>query len=87
MLGIFPNGDVEPCDTIYKPIILGNIHEESLINMWNGNKLKQFRLLQLEKKRENNIKCRVCCAPNDVAHPEDDLDDDCDEIIDRINQK
>jgi len=24
MLGIFPNGDVEPCDTIYKPIVLGN---------------------------------------------------------------
>jgi len=23
MLGIFPNGDVEPCDTIYKPIVLG----------------------------------------------------------------
>lgn len=84
MLGIFPNGDVEPCDTIYKPVILGNIHENNLINMWNGEKLKEFQLLQLKKKRCNNNRCAVCCAPDDVSHPEDNLDDAVDEIINRL---
>lgn len=84
MLGIFPNGDVEPCDTIYKPIILGNVHENTLLEMWNGNKLKEFQKMQLEKKRNINLKCKVCYAPDDVSHPEDDLDNDAKEIIDRI---
>ncbi len=84
MLGIFPNGDVEPCDTIYKPIILGNVHENTLLEMWNGNELKEFQKMQLEKKRNINLKCKVCYAPDDVSHPEDDLDNDAKEIIDRI---
>lgn len=84
MLGIFPNGDVEPCDTIYKPIILGNVHENTLLEMWNGNKLKEFQKMQLEKKRNINLKCKVCYAPDDVSHPEDDLDNDAKEIIERI---
>lgn len=84
MLGIFPNGDVEPCDTIYKPVVVGNVHQESLYNIWNGAKLRQFQRLQLEKQRENNPKCKVCCAPDDVAQPEDALDDTADTIVKRF---
>ncbi|GAU75654.1 radical SAM/SPASM domain-containing protein [Fusibacter sp. 3D3] len=76
MLGIFPNGDVEPCDTIYKPVILGNVKEHSLIEMWNGDILKEFQLSHLLLKRSENSKCATCCAPNDVSHDEDDLDFD-----------
>lgn len=84
MLGIFPNGDVEPCDTIYKPVILGNIHNDTLVNMWQGDKLKEFRILQLEKSRNNNSSCSTCCAPDDVAHPEDDLDDHSAELLSKL---
>lgn len=85
MLGIFPEGDVEPCDTIYKPIVLGNIHSGRLLDMWHGEKLRQFWIQQLQGERKNNPKCAVCCAPNDVAHPEDVLDRDASEIIARLS--
>lgn len=84
MLGIFPNGDVEPCDTIYKPVVLGNVNNGSLLDMWNGEKIKKFWKMQLQERRGENQKCAVCCAPDDVSHPEDILDDDIDKIMKRL---
>lgn len=52
MLAIFPNGDVVPCDSIYKPIVLGNVHRDTLFDIWNGNKLKEFWLMQLKNMRQ-----------------------------------
>lgn len=74
MLSVFPDGDVEPCDTIYKPVVLGNVHQETLTDIWSGQKLRDFQILHLEKNRCLNAKCSVCCAPNDVSQPEDVLD-------------
>ena len=84
MLSVFPNGDVEPCDTIYKPIVLGNIHQETLKSMWQGKAHKKFQQMQLELKRHQNAKCAGCCAPDDVAHPEDDLDANTTAILKRM---
>lgn len=84
MLGIFPNGDVEPCDTIYKPIVLGNVNNQTLFEMWTGEKLKEFRMIQLKKKRSCNSHCSVCFAPDDVSHPEDDLDSEADIILEHF---
>ncbi|MBU3176434.1 radical SAM protein [Clostridium estertheticum] len=81
MLGIFPNGDVEPCDTIYKPTVLGNVREDKLINMWNGKSLREFRQIQLKGERCGNKRCSTCCAPDDVSHPEDILDDDSEKLL------
>lgn len=86
MIGVFPNGDVEPCDTIYKPIILGNVHEDTMINMWNSKKMQVFWQMQLEGRRAENNRCANCCAPNDVAHPEDYLDEDADTILAKIKR-
>ena len=83
MLGVFPNGDVEPCDTIYKPVVLGNVHEMRILDMWHGEKLREF-WLQLAGRREENKRCAHCCAPNDVAHPEDVLDGAAEEILARL---
>lgn len=87
MLGVFPNGDVEPCDTIYKPIVLGNVHTGNIVDMWHSDKLRDFWLMQLEGNRAANKRCANCCAPNDVAHAEDYLDDDALAIIDRLKGK
>lgn len=86
MLGIFPDGDVEPCDTIYKPIVLGNVHQDTLINMWNGERLRDFWKVQLKGERYSNKKCAICCAPDDVSHPEDGLDDDAECILRRLSE-
>lgn len=74
MLGILPDGTVSPCETIYVPITLGNIWTESIIEMWNGKKMQDFQTMQLRKKRYMNPQCARCCAPDDVSHPEDNLD-------------
>jgi radical SAM protein with 4Fe4S-binding SPASM domain len=84
MLSVFPDGDVEPCDTIYKPIVLGNVHNETLKEMFLGEKLKEFQLMQLRKSRGTNPKCAVCVAPDDVSHPLDALDDSANKIIARL---
>lgn len=87
MLGIFPNGDVEPCDGIYKPVVLGNVNETTLLQMWQGKKLKEFWKMQLNLSKDGknqNPKCANCCASNDVAHPEDVLDNDAEKILAKL---
>lgn len=74
MLGVHPNGDVAPCETIYKPVSLGNVWEDDIVSMWNGETNRDFQKMQLSKKRMENSGCARCCAPDDVAHPEDELD-------------
>lgn len=86
MLGIFPNGDVEPCDTIYKPIVLGNVRDARLVDMWRGEDLRQFWLMQLRGERNTNARCARCNAPNDVSHPEDILDNEAPALISRLER-
>jgi GTP 3',8-cyclase len=75
-LSVWPDGSVAPCDAIYRPVILGNVNNESLLSMWNGEKRKRFLQDQLTGKREKIPGCCDCCAPDDVSHPLDVLDDD-----------
>jgi radical SAM protein with 4Fe4S-binding SPASM domain len=87
MLGIFPNGDVSPCETIYLPQLFGNVHTDSLFEIWNGNKRLEFLKMQLQKNRMTHPQCKRCSAPDDVSHPEDALDGAASEIMDKINAK
>lgn len=84
MLGIHPNGDVIPCDTIYKPVILGNVHQEKLLAMWNGDILYNFRIGELKDGRFKNSECARCVTPDDVLREEDILDDDREMILEKM---
>jgi radical SAM protein with 4Fe4S-binding SPASM domain len=84
MLGIFPEGVVVPCDAIYKPVILGDVNSDTLLNMWNGNSLREFQIEHLKNRRAENSSCALCCAPDDVAHPEDDLDERVEEVLKKL---
>jgi len=84
MLSVFPDGDVEPCDSIYKPIVLGNVHTDTLRDMFMGERLKEFQRQQLLGRRYNNSKCAVCCAPDDVSHPLDVLDDSAERLLESL---
>ena len=86
MIGVHPNGDVAPCETIYKPVTLGNVYEDRILHMWNGEKNREFQRMQLRKARLQNKGCARCCAPDDVAHPEDVLDEDALELLKKWNQ-
>lgn len=81
MLSVWTNGDVTPCDALYKASVLGNVKRERLKDLWNSDKLKKFCRTQLEKKRECISACKKCCAPDDVAAREDILDIDADRLV------
>ncbi|MCR4925398.1 MAG: radical SAM protein [Clostridiales bacterium] len=75
MLSVWSNGDVSPCDALYKASPLGNVHQTALTDMWLNKTHKDFCLAQLNGERFNHSCCSRCCAPDDVAHKEDILDD------------
>lgn len=87
MLGIFPNGDVYPCETIYRPEYLGNVHRDRLVDLWNGETLRRFWRAQLEGGRDAVPGCAGCCAPDDVSHPEDELDGAARELLERLDER
>jgi len=75
-------GQGEPL--INKNIVLGNVHTDTLKNMWAGKILHDFWLMQLRGQRSTNPKCAVCVAPDDVSHELDVLDYAAEEIINRM---
>jgi GTP 3',8-cyclase len=87
MLSLWPDGEVTPCDAIYKANLLGNVHRGNLVEMWNSENLLKFSMLQLQKKRTLHDACCRCCAPDDVSHPLDVLDGDAELIIERYNNR
>ncbi|MGD9158489.1 MAG: radical SAM protein [Desulfobacteraceae bacterium] len=84
MLGIQPNGNVKPCDSVYIPAVFGNVNSGSITDMWHSKRHLDFWKLQLTKKRYTNKYCSVCCAPDDVSQPEDVLDEYADIILERL---
>ena len=62
-LDMEPNGDVRPCCA--NTNILGNINTESLEEIWNGKKMKEFRLSLLENKLPNS--CFACIKSEELG--------------------
>jgi radical SAM protein with 4Fe4S-binding SPASM domain len=60
-LAIRSNGDVSPCciDWIGGTNI-GNISQENLEDIWDGDKMYEFRKMQLENRRKENASCNKC---------------------------
>lgn len=84
MLSVWANGDVAPCDALYKASCLGNVHSSSLKGMWNSKQLKEFCKIHLRGQKNQHIACSRCCAPDDVAHKEDVLDYASSTILERF---
>jgi len=81
MLSVWPDGTVSPCDALYKASPLGNIETDNLSRMWQSDTLRDFRIEQLRCARHTNRSCRRCCAPDDVIHKEDILDDSAEMLL------
>jgi len=60
-LAVRSNGDVSPCciDWIGGTNI-GNIYKETLEDIWHGEKMFEFRKMQLENRKNENESCRNC---------------------------
>lgn len=58
---IFSNGDVTLCDAAFNAEIkLGNIHEQSLYEIWNGEERQRLLKLNAEGKMAENSFCCTC---------------------------
>ncbi len=85
-LAIWPNGDVAPCDAIYKPICLGNINETQDLNaLFHGKVATQFRKALLQKRKNSLYGCNKCCAPDDVSSQEDELDSMAEHLLSKFD--
>ena len=84
MLSVWPDGSVFPCDALYKACPLGNVKTNNLFDMWQSENLRSFRIEQLKLARHLNSSCRRCCAPDDVIHKEDVLDDFAEILLEKF---
>ena len=86
MLSVWPDGEVAPCDALYKASSLGNIHNTSITKLWNNVQHVSFCNSQLKGGRFHDPCCKRCCAPDDVAHEEDVLDNDREDLLIKLKQ-
>lgn len=78
------DGRVIPCCIDWKGInIIGDVNNESLNDIWNGEKLKNLRNKHLEGKRHEFSPCKGCTM-NEYSD-KDNLDKNAKEIFEKIN--
>lgn len=80
-LHILSDGRVVTCCAPPFPVILGEVQNKSLIDMWNGDKRLNFLKMQLEGNRMKHPVCKNCVLLNATNFKEDDLDDDRERLL------
>jgi radical SAM protein with 4Fe4S-binding SPASM domain len=79
------DGTVSACTLDWaKKVLIGDISRETALEIWNGENLNKLQVAMLEKKREQISLCDKCFAP--MACCFEDLDDFCDEILEKIRR-
>ena len=79
------NGDVTAaCCDATRDVRFGNVWNDSLYHIWNGEAHKEFLKLLLEGRRFEHPYCKDCVIPNDITTEADLLDPWADEILERI---
>jgi radical SAM protein with 4Fe4S-binding SPASM domain len=74
-LAVRSNGDVSPCciDWIGGTNI-GNIYDGSLKEIWNSDKMFEFRKMQLENRKDENSSCKNCEVYLNDYYTKDNID-------------
>ena len=81
-MSINSNGTVSPCCADWKrKVIIGNVNEEKIKNIWNGKKLRDLQISFLEGKRKEHPFCSSCYSP--IYNMTDNIDKYADTIIKR----
>ena len=84
-LAVRTNGDVTAacCDQLHD-IKYGNINDNTLMEIWNGNKRTEFLKMMLRGDRFKHPYCKDCIMPNDITTKEDLLDSYAEAILDKF---
>ncbi len=79
---IFPNGNISICNADYnEKLVFGNVQHDSLVDVWNGNELNRFRIMQLKGERKNHSYCHFCAGNVCYSSESDILDYDAYNLI------
>jgi radical SAM protein with 4Fe4S-binding SPASM domain len=86
MLTVNSNGDISVCNDDFAHYHqLGNANTESLIDIWNGDRLREFRLMHLEGRRSENPACGPCDYLQALP-ASDSIDNDRQTFIERLRK-
>jgi len=78
------DGTVSPCTLDWpRKVVIGNVNEQSVSEIWNGNSLKELQVAMLAGKRKCIDFCANCSAP--MVCVEEDLDPHRDSVTDIIS--
>ncbi len=83
---VVPNGDILPCCSTDVPCVLGNLHNDSIKNIWNNQMTYNFFKLMLIDKNQNAI-CKECCVPDFGLQDGDYLDNYKEKLLKRYEEK
>jgi radical SAM protein with 4Fe4S-binding SPASM domain len=84
-LAVKSDGSVSPCSVDWNnENVLGNIHQTTLYEMWNGSRLKEIRLKHLKNGRNCMTPCNLCGLPKYSCI--DNLDEFRQELIEKLEK-
>lgn len=80
MMQVNPDGNVVPCCSMKYPCVLGNVREESVQDIWLGEKYRSFQRNMLEGVSTAAEVCGKCTLYRYDLHEEDQLDADAGQL-------
>jgi radical SAM protein with 4Fe4S-binding SPASM domain len=78
------DGTTSPCTLDWgKEVLIGNVRQESALEIWQGKHLYDLQIKMLEKKRDEIPFCGKCLAP--VVCCMENLDDHAEKLLKKMN--
>ena len=77
---INPDGNVVPCYSFEYPSIIGNVENQSMVDIWNGKEFKSFRRNMLDGVEMASGVCSRCSMIKYRLFPEDELANDAERL-------
>ncbi|MCB1775849.1 MAG: radical SAM protein [Candidatus Competibacteraceae bacterium] len=80
------NFDIFPCPVPGLPLTLsmGNMKEQSLVDIWNGPRRRQHLITMLKLEKDTIPECRGCTCFNAINDPMENLDKDAPRLLQRF---
>lgn len=78
--------DTFPCPNpgLPKSLSMGNMKEQSLVEIWNGQRRKEHLIKMLKKEKDNIPECRGCTTFNCISDPSENLDRDASRLLQKF---
>lgn len=75
--------DTYPCPVpgLARTLSMGNIKEQTIKEMWNGQRRRNLLKIMLKKQKDTIPECRNCTCFNAINNPAEYLDNDADRLL------